>query len=38
MPDKSKFLKQKHNKKVVGLIIISNLSYSNSYKTCKLIV
>ena len=38
MPDKSRFLEQKHNKKVVGLIIILNLLYSNPYKTCKLIV
>ena len=31
MSDESRFLKQKHNKKI---ILILNLSYTNHYKTC----
>ena len=31
--DKSRFVKQKHNKKVVGIISVLNFSYTNYYKT-----
>ena len=34
MTDKSRFLKQNHNKKVVGVISILNFSYTSYYKTC----
>ena len=37
MSDKSRFFKQKHNKKGVGIILISwiiLISYINHYKTC----
>ena len=34
MADKSRFLKQKHNKKVVGVILILNFLYTSHYKTC----
>ena len=34
MSDKSRFLKQKHNKKVVGIISILNYFCANHYKTC----
>ena len=34
MSDISRFLKQKPNKKVVGIILILNFSYTNHYKTC----
>ena len=33
MIDKSRFLKQKSNKKLVGIILILNVSYTNHYKT-----
>ena len=39
---KSRFLNQKPNeknkKKVVEIILVLSFSYTNSYKTCKLIV
>ena len=34
MADKSRFLKQKHNKKVVGITLILKFSYTSYYKTC----
>ena len=33
MADTSRFLKQKHNKKAAGIILILNLSYTKPYKT-----
>ena len=33
MSNKSRFLKQKPNKKVIGIILILNFSYTNHYKT-----
>ena len=32
--DKSRLLKQSHNKKVVGIILILNFSYTSLYKAC----
>ena len=34
MSDKSNFLKQKHNKKVVEIILIINYLCTDHYKTC----
>ena len=34
MSDKSRILEQTHNKKVVGIILILNFSYSTHRKTC----
>ena len=34
MVDKSKCLKQKDNKKVVGIILMLNFSYTNHCKAC----
>ena len=33
MSNQSRFLKQKPNKKVIGIILILNFSYTNHYKT-----
>ena len=34
MTDKSRFLKQKHNKRVVGIILILNYLCTDQFKTC----
>ena len=36
MSDKSRFWKQKVNKKIIGIILILNYFCTNHYETCKL--